>query len=174
LSAAGHDIVNNPAVRLAWELQYSGHMTLLPVLAAAVLLAQAQPSAPAQKQDPNAPVTMTGCVTRDYTDAKNANAYTFIDNADSSRYRIVGKNVSVSKYSGMSVQVVGIVNKRKLSVVGGFYPSTNVAAQAGSIDVGQAAVAALPGSAATTGVGNVELPVLNVTRLSLDTGECKK
>ena len=155
-------------------MQYSVHMTILPVLAAAVLLAQAQPSTPAPKTDPNAPVTMTGCVTRDYTDAKNASAYTFIDDTSGSRYRLAGKNVSVAKYSGMSVEVVGLVDTRKLRVVGGFYPSTNVAAQAGSIDVAQAAVAALPGSAATTGVGNVQLPVLNVTRLSLGTGECRK
>jgi hypothetical protein len=149
-------------------------MTLLPVLAAAVLLAQAQPSTPATKTDPNAPVTMNGCVTRDYTDAKNPTAYTFIDNTDGSRYRLSGKNVSISSYSGMSVQVVGIVNTRKLNVVGGLLPSPNVAAQAGSIDVGVAAVAALPGSPQTTGVGKVSLPVLTVTRLSLDHGECKK
>jgi hypothetical protein len=158
---------------LAWELQYIVHMTMLPVLAAAVLLAQAEPSTPAQKKDPNAPVTMNGCVSRDYTDSKNANAYTFIDNADGSRYRLAGKNVGVSKYSGMSVQVVGIVDTKKLSVVGGFWPSPNVAAQAGSIDPGVAAVAALPGGP-STGVGNVQLAILNVTRLSLSQGECRK
>ena len=123
MSAPRHDIVNNPAVGLARELQYSVHMTMLPVLAAAVLLAQAQPSTPAPKTDPNAPVTMTGCVARDYTDAKNANAYTFIDDTSGSRYRLAGKNVSVSKYSGMAVQVVGVVDTKKLRVVGGFYPS---------------------------------------------------
>jgi len=146
-------------------------MTMLPVLAAALLLAQAQPSQPVPKTDPNAPVTMTGCVARDYTDSKNANAYTFIDNVDGNRYRLAGK--SVSKYSGMSVQVVGIVDTKKLRVAGGLWPSPNVAAQAGSIDVATAAVAALPGGP-TTGVGNVELPVLNVTRLSLGQGECRK
>jgi hypothetical protein len=144
---------------------------MLPVFAAALLLAQAQPSQPAPKTDQNAPVTMTGCVARDYTDSKNANAYTFIDNADGNRYRLAGK--SVSKYSGMSVQVVGIVDTKKLRVAGGLWPSPNVAAQAGNIDVAQAAVAALPGGP-TTGVGNVELPVLNVTRLSLGQGECRK
>ena len=116
---------------------------------------------------------MSGCVTRDYTDAKNPTAYTFIDNADGSRYRLSAKNVSIATYSGMSVQVVGIVNTRKLNVVGGLLPSPNVAAQAGSIDVAQAAVAALPGGP-VTGVGRVELPILNVTRLSLGQGECRK
>ncbi|HUK37071.1 MAG TPA: hypothetical protein VLV86_24315 [Vicinamibacterales bacterium] len=144
---------------------------MLPVFAAALLLAQAQPSQPAPKTDPNAPVTMNGCVARDYTDVKNANAYTFINSDDGSRYRLAGK--SVSKYSGMSVQVVGIVDTKKLRVAGGLWPSPNVAAQAGNIDNAQAAVAALPGGP-TTGVGNVEMPILNVTRLSLGQGECRK
>jgi hypothetical protein len=149
-------------------------MSILPVVAAAVLLAQAQPSQPpdkTDKKDPNAPLTMNGCVQRDYTDAKNANAYTFVDGTDGSRYRLAGK--SVSKYSGMSVQVVGVVDSKKLKVVGGLWPSPNVAAQAGSIDVATAAVAALPGGP-TTGVGNVQLPILNVTQLSLGQGECRK
>ena len=175
MSAPRHSIVNNPPLRLAWELQYSVHMTMLPVLAAAMLLAQAQPSTPAQKTDPNAPVTMTGCVSRDYTDSKNANAYTFIDNTDGSRYRLTSKNnnIPVGRYSGLNVQVVGIINTKNLSVAGGFWPSPNVAAQAGNIDVAQAAVAAMPGGP-SNGIGNVSLPVLNVTRLSLGQGECKK
>ena len=146
-------------------------MTILPVVAAAVLLAQAQPSQPAEKKDPNAPVTLNGCVQRDYTDSKSATSYTFIDSTSGSRYRLAGK--SVSKYSGMSVQVVGIVDTKKLRVAGGFWPSPNVAAQAGSIDVGTAAVAAMPGGP-STGVGNVDIPILNVTRLSLGQGECRK
>ncbi len=155
---------------MASELQYSVHMLILPVVAA-VLLAQAQPAQPAEKKDANAPVTMTGCVERDYTDSKNANAYTFVDNADGSRYRVAGK--SVSKYSGMSVRVVGIIDTKKLKVAGGLWPSPNVAAQAGAIDPARAAVEALPGGP-NTGVGNVEIPILNVTRLSLGEGECRK
>lgn len=144
---------------------------ILPILAAAVLLAQTQPAPPAQKTDPNAPVTMNGCVTRDYTDSKNATAYTFVDSTDGSRYHLKGK--SLSKYSGMSVQVVGVVDTKKVKVVGGLWPSPNVAGQAGAIDPGKAAVAALPGGP-TTGTGNVDLPTLNVTRLSLGQGECRK
>jgi hypothetical protein len=68
-------------------------MTILPVVAAAVLLAQAQPSQPAEKKDPNAPVTLNGCVQRDYTDSKNANAYTFVESTSGSRYRLNGKTV---------------------------------------------------------------------------------
>lgn len=174
MSAPAAAVVNNPARPLAPELQYIEHMNILPVLAAAILLAQAQPSQPpdkTDKKDPNGPITMNGCVQRDYTDAKNANAYTFVNGTDGSRYRLAGK--SVSKYSGMSVQVVGVVDTKKLKVTGGLWPSPNVAAQAGAIDPGQAAIAALPGGP-TTGVGNVDLPVLNVTRLSLGQGECRK
>lgn len=148
-------------------------MVILPVVAAAVLLAQAQPAQPAEKKGPNAPITMNGCVERDYTDSKNANAYTFVNSADGSRYRVAGKSVSVSKYSGMSVRVVGVVDTRKLKVTGGLWPSPNVAAQAGALDPGTAAIAALPGGPAT-GVGNVDLPMLNVTRLSLGEGECRR
>ena len=144
---------------------------MLSLLAAAFLVAQAQQPAPAPKPDPNAPVTMNGCVTRDYTDSKNANAYLFEDSADGSRYHLKGK--SLSKYSGMSVQVVGVIDTKKLRIVGGLYPSANVAGQAGAIDPAKAAIAAMPGGAAT-GTGNVELPTLNVTRLSLDKGECRR
>src|SRR6266481_2470256 len=107
-------------------------MTMLPVLAAVLLVAQSQPAQNTEpKPDRNAPITMNGCVTRDYTDNKNASAYTFVDNTDGSRYRLNGK--SLSKYSGLSVQVVGVVDTKKVKVVGGLYPSPNIAAQAGAI-----------------------------------------
>ena len=139
-----------------------------PILAA-LLAAQSQP---APKPEPVAPLKMNGCVARDYTDAKSATSYTFIDDTDGSRYHITGK--SVSKYSGMSVHVVGsLVDTRKLKVAGGLWPSPNVAGQAGNIDVGQAAIAALPGGT-STGTGNVELPTLKVTQVSLGGGECKQ
>jgi hypothetical protein len=147
---------------------------MISFLLAAMFLAQSQPASPApkvDKVDPNAPVTMNGCVTRDYTDSKNASAYTFIDGSDGSRYRLKGK--SLSKYSGMSVQVVGIVDTKKLKVTGGLWPSPNVAGQAGAIDPAKAGVAALPGGP-TTGTGNVDLPTLNVSRLSLGRGECRR
>jgi hypothetical protein len=146
-------------------------MTMVAIFAAALLLAQAQQAPPAPKPDPKAPITMNGCVTRDYTDSKNASAYTFVDSVDGGRYHLNGK--SLSKYSGMSVEVVGIVDTKKVKVVGGLWPSPNVAAQAGAIDPGKAAIAALPGGT-TTGVGNVELPTLNVQRLSLGQGECRR
>ena len=147
-------------------------MTILPVLAAALLLAQSQ-AAPttAAKADPKAPLTLNGCVTRDYTDGRNASAYTFVDGVDGSRYRVSGQNVS--KFSGMSVQVVGVLESKKVKIVGGLWPSANVAGQAGAIDPAKAAVAAMPGGG-SSGTGNVELPTLNISRVSLGKGECSR
>ena len=141
------------------------------ILLAALLFAQTPDTADkTAKPDPNAPLTMSGCVTRDYTDGKNANTYTF-ESAEGNRYRLNGK--SLSKYSGMNVQVVGVLETKKVKFVGGLYPSPNIAGQAGAIDPGKAAVAAMPGGG-TSGTGNVALPILNVTRLSLGQGECRK
>ena len=140
-------------------------------LLAAVLFAQSQPAAqPAPKPDPNAPVTLSGCVTRDYTDAKSASTYTFLSD-EGGRYRLNGKGVS--QYSGMAVEITGKIDRTKVKFVGGLYPSPNIAAQAGALDPGVAAVAAMPGGSAT-GVGNVDIPTLNVTRLSLGKGECRR
>jgi len=146
---------------------------MLYILAVALLAAQAQTAPKTEtKADSKAPVTLNGCVSRDYTDTKNATAYTFIDNTDGSRYHLKGKGVS--KYSGMSVQVIGtIVQTKNLKIGGGLWPSPNVAAQAGALDPATAGIAALPGGP-TTGVGNVDLPTLNVTRFSLGSGECTR
>ena len=146
-------------------------MTIFPVLAATLLLAQAPAPAPPAKADPNQPLTLNGCVTRDYTDVKNASAYTFVDSNDGSRYRLSGQNVS--KFSGMLVQVVGIVDTKRLKIVGGLWPSPNVAGQAGAIDPAKAAIAAMPGGG-SSGTGNVDLPTLKVTRIGLGQGECRK
>ena len=136
----------------------------MPVVVA-LLLAQSQP-APQKKADSNEPVTLKGCVVRD---ASSGSSYTFTDSTGT-KYRLAGK--SVSKYSGMSVEVVGLIDRPNLSVKGGLWPSPNVAAQAGNIDPGVAAVAALGGG--TTGTGRVELPTLRITRVGLGAGECKQ
>jgi hypothetical protein len=139
-------------------------MSIMPVVVA-LLLAQSQP-APQKKADSNEPVTLKGCVVRD---TSSGSSYTFTDNTGS-KYRLAGK--SVAKYSGMSVEVVGLIDKPNLSVKGGLWPSPNVAAQAGNIDPGVAAVAALGGG--TAGTGRVELPTLRITRVGLGTSECKQ
>lgn len=140
-------------------------MSIMPVVVA-LLLAQSQP-APQKKADSNEPVTLKGCVARDET--SSGSSYTFTDSTGT-KYRLAGK--SVSKYSGMSVEVVGLIDKPNLTVKGGLWPSPNVAAQAGNIDPGVAAVAALGGG--TVGTGRVELPTLRITRVGLGTSECKQ
>ena|SRR5882672_1869084 len=140
-------------------------MSIIPVLAAAVLLAQQ--SDPQKKVDANQPVTLTGCVVRDLA---NGSSFTLTDSTDGAQYRLTGK--SVSKYSGMAVQVVGVLDNRRVKIQGGLWPSPNVAGQAGAIDPGKAAVAALGGG--TTGTGNVALPTLRITRVGLGAGECRK
>jgi hypothetical protein len=140
-------------------------MTILAI--AATLLPAQSAAEPQKKPDPNQPVTLNGCVTRE---SASDTSYTFTD-ADGLKYRLTGR--SVSKYSGMSVEVVGIVDHRNLKVTGGLWPTTNIAAQAGSIDPGKAAVAALPGGG-TGGTGNVGLPTLRVTRVGVASGECRR
>jgi len=141
-------------------------MSIIPVVVA-LLLGQTPLAAPQKKADqPNDPVTLKGCVIRD---SSNGSSYTFTDSAGL-KYRLAGK--SVEKYSGMSVEVVGLINRPNLVVKGGLWPTPNVAAQAGNMDPGRQAVAAL--QAGTAGTGNVELPTLRITRVGLGAGECKQ
>jgi len=141
-------------------------MSIMPVVVA-LLLAQSQPT-PQKKADSNEPVTLKGCVARDET--SSGSSYTFTDSTGT-KYRLAGK--SVSKYSGMSVEVVGLIDRPNLVVKGGLWPSPNVAAQAGQYgNPGQQAIAALGGG--TVGTGRVELPTLRITRVGLGTSECKQ
>ena len=139
-------------------------MSIIPVVVA-LLLAQAPP-APEKKADSNEPVKLKGCVVRD---TSSGNSYTFTD-SDGTHYRLAGK--SAAKYSGMSVEVVGLVDRRNLTVVGGLWPTPNVAAQAGNMDPGKAAVIAL--GTGSVGTGRVELPTLRITRVGLGATECRQ
>jgi hypothetical protein len=165
LSGGKPGVVNNPAVSSASKLHYIQGMSIIPVIVALVL-GQASPATPPKKADQNEPVTLKGCVVRD---SASASSYTFTDSAGL-KYRLAGKNVE--KYSGMAVEVVGLVNRPNLVVKGGLWPNPNVAAQAGNMDPGRQAVAAL--QAGTVGTGNVELPTLRITRVGLGAGECKQ
>jgi len=138
-------------------------MSIMPIVVALLL---AQSPAPEKKADANEPVTLKGCVTRE---TSSDTSYTFTDDTGA-KYRLTGKNVA--KYSGLSVEVVGLVNRRNVAVVGGLWPTPNVAAQAGNMDPGKAAVIALGGG--STGTGRVELPTLRITRVGLGAGECKQ
>jgi hypothetical protein len=119
------------------------------------------------KPDPNKPVTMSGCVVRDAATGKD---FTFTDNANGFQYHLSGQDVS--KFAGQPLEIVGIVDTKRLRVKTGLYPSPNVAGQAGAIDPGKAHVAALGGG--TTGSGNVELPTFKVAQVKAAQGECRK
>ena len=146
------------------------HLLVLVIAATATLAAQSGPqsgSPSSTKPDPDKPMTLTGCVTRDAAGAKQ---FTFTDSTDGSQYHLSGRNVA--KYLGQPLQIVGIVETRRLRVVGGLTPSPNIAGQAGAIDPGKAAVAALGGG--TTGTGSPDLPTFKVARVSATPGECRK
>ena len=81
-------------------------------------------------------LTLSGCVG---TDPRQNNVFTLSDATDPTVYRLTGTNVR--KYIGQRVEVSGTAPKR-LKIVGGLYPSPNVAGQAGAIDPAKAAVAA--------------------------------
>jgi hypothetical protein len=151
-------------MRYPWlaALVLAGVTTAWPLDAAS----QSKPS-PAPKTDPNKPVTMSGCVVRDTSNGKD---FTFTDNANGFKYHLSGQDVS--KFAGQPLEIVGVVDTRRLRVKTGLYPSPNVAAQAGAIDPGKAHVAALGGG--TTGSGNVELPTFKVAQVRATQGECRK
>jgi hypothetical protein len=122
---------------------------------------------PKTKPDPNEPVTMNGCVVRDASTGKD---FTFTDNSNGFQYHLSGKDVS--KFAGQPLEIVGVVDTKRLRVKTGLYPSPNVAAQAGAIDPGKAHVAALGGG--TTGSRSVELPTFKVAQVRAAQGECRK
>jgi hypothetical protein len=112
------------------------------------------------------PVVMSGCITSDAAGRE----MTFTDGTDGTQYRLTGTNVK--KFVGRHVQVVGGYDSRRLRVNGGLTPSPNIAAQAGAIDPGVAAVAALGGG--TTGTGSPRLPEFRVARVSAVAGDCSR
>ena len=156
---------------------YSGGMrhaflaTFMLASATAVQIAGAQSTPPStaktDKVDPNKPVTMNGCIVRDSSTAKD---FTFTDSANGFKYHLSGQDVS--KFAGQPLQIVGVVDTRKLKVKTGLYPSPNVAAQAGAMDPGKAHVAALGGG--TTGSGSGDIPTFKVAQVAAIQGECRK
>jgi hypothetical protein len=103
------------------------------VLVATVAPALAQQSEPKNTPQPNV-ITLNGCV---ISDPAQRNVYTLTEANDPTVYRLSG--TSVRKYVGQRVEVSGVMSKRPV-IVGGLYPTPNVAAQAGAIDPARAAV----------------------------------
>jgi hypothetical protein len=108
-------------------------LLLAALVAAAVAPALAQQSEPKKAPQPNV-ITLNGCV---INDPAQHNVYTLTEEHDPTIYRLTG--TSVRKYVGQRVEVSGVMSKRPV-IVGGLYPTPNVAAQAGAIDPGRAAV----------------------------------
>jgi len=113
------------------------------------------------------PLTLSGCVSRDVA---TPGAFTFADADTGAKYRVSG--VSLRKYNGQRVEIVGRPDDRRVTVRGGLFPSPNTAAQAGAIDPAKAAIANMPGGA-NRGTGSVQLPAFRVTRVRSLNGSCQ-
>lgn len=122
--------------------------------AAAIAGAQSNPSSPDQSTPPQQkgkPLVITGCV---IADRERPDQFTVQDTKAGVTYRVYG--VKVYDYVG-----------RRVRIVGGLYPSANVAAQAGAIDPTKAAIAA-----SSTGTAALQLPEIRVTQVRGVKGSC--
>lgn len=146
-----------------------GMQVILNVLLA-LSIAVATPGATATEQrtttDTKPPatkiLTLSGCVS---ADPSGPGAFTLSDTKPGTSYRLTG--LDVREYAGQRVQVSGVTSRR-LRIVGGLYPSPNVAAQAGAIDPAQAAVAAASGP----GAASKTLPEFRVKGVQAIPGAC--
>jgi hypothetical protein len=130
--------------------------------AAAPQTAAAAQNAPAKQPPKNAPVTINGCVEASQT-TKNA----FTLDEDGRTYAL--KGVDVREFVGKRVEMIGALPKR-FTVVGGLYPSANVAGQAGAIDPTTAAMAAQSGPTSQSPRPTIDFTVKSVRLLS---GTCE-
>jgi hypothetical protein len=141
-------------------------LTALLAAGLALSLSAQQPASDKDKKE-TAPkvLTLTGCVEKSTVPSQ----YTLTDEQNG-KYQVTGNQVG--KYVGQRVQVAGTPSSSKFRVKGGLWPTPNVAAQAGAIDPGKAAIAAQPGGGAQ-GTGDVDLPTLRVRSLRTVDGGCK-
>src|SRR3984893_14679864 len=107
-----------------------------------------QPATSGTKQ-PAKQLTVSGGVS---AAANETGLFTLSDtkqgNRQGTKYKLVGTDVR--PYVGQRVEVSGTA-PRRVQVVGGLYPSPNIAAQAGAIDTTQAAIAAASAPAVVSG-----------------------
>jgi len=140
------------------------HHTLGIVLACSASLVAAQtktnppPPKPAAKT-----ISLTGCIVRGET---GQDEYTLSD-VKEGVYHLTG--MKFRDYVGQRVRVAGAVDSKKLVIKGGLLPNANIAAQAGSIDPVQAAMATAGGAA---GPGTVQLPEFRVKGIRPVAGGC--
>jgi hypothetical protein len=108
---------------------------------------------------------ISGCVAPSATSKRQ---FTLTDAESTETYRLTGTDVR--EFVGKHVEVLGAPSKR-LVIKGGLYPSPNVAAQAGDIDPGRAAIAAQSGPTA-----NEQRPLIEfrVRSVRVTPGDCPK
>ena len=142
-----------------------GVLLALALLAASVSAVAAQGSGGVK----DAPVTLSGCVGRS---GAPQDPVTFAEASTGDQYRLTGRGLK--KYAGRRVEIIGGTPvPKRFSVRGGLYPSPNIAAQAGAIDPGKAAIARMPGgSESAAGTGEL-LPEFRVTRVRVLDGSCQ-
>ena len=104
--------------------------------------------------------TLDGCVA---ASPDNRKAFTLADAEQGETYLL--KGLDVHDFVGKHVQIIGGPAKG-LKIVGGLYPSPNVAAQAGAIDPTKAAIASQSGPTAQASKPVVEFNVKSVRILS--------
>ena len=122
-------------------------------LASTAVASAQQPATDTSKSKKPTTITMSGCVEKSETPA---GGYTLFDGT--TQYRLTG--VDVRDYVGRRVEVSG-GDSRRLKIVGGLWPSANVAAQAGSMDPARAATKTADASM-VNGTGTPEFRVRSI------------
>ena len=108
-------------------------------------------------------VTLNGCISGD------GNHYTLSDAQGKIAYRLRLSGTDVRDFLGQRVLISGLQPRpRRLTIVGGLYPSPNVAAQAGSINPVQAAEAASSASM------SARIPEIDVKSVQAAPGTCEQ
>jgi hypothetical protein len=130
----------------------------LVILTSGVAASQ-QPSKSTKTKAPEV-LTLIGCIA---PNPQQPGGYVLSDTEQATSYRLTGTNVR--EYAGRRVQLSGVAPKR-LRIVGGLYPSPNVAAQGGAIDPVKAAMAAASGGGARGTAPLSEFRVRSVREIS--------
>ena len=101
--------------------------------------------------------TLDGCVV---AGTEGRKTFTLANAANQETYLL--KGLDVRDFVGKHVEIIGLPSSKRLRIVGGLYPSANVAAQAGGIDPVQAAIASQSGPTAQAAKPAVEFNVKSV------------
>src|SRR5262245_39367230 len=121
------------------------------------------------KKNGSKPVTISGCIGEDPSNAGN---FTLADfTTGSTTYRLTGTDIR--RYIGKRVSVTGAPRPSKPAIVGALVPSPNVAAQAGAIDPTRAAMTA-QGADGSRKAGSIELRELRVRSVKAIAGPCER